>query len=67
MAKLTGDFVTKVFEGAFEQARDWHQEMLELARQRNPKASDVYLFYTTCPKCAAAYGKNYVIGVAKIS
>ncbi|QKC99069.1 hydrolase [Mesorhizobium sp. NZP2298] len=67
MATLTGDFVTKVFEGAFEQVRGWHEEMLELARQRNPKASDVYFFYTTCPKCAAAYGKNYVVGVAKIS
>ncbi|MGX8012412.1 hydrolase [Mesorhizobium sp. ORM8.1] len=67
MTPLTGDFVTKVFEGAFKQVRGWHEEMLELARQRNPKASDVYFFYTTCPKCAAAYGKNYVVGVAKIS
>ncbi|MDG4906062.1 hypothetical protein P9228_06315 [Mesorhizobium sp. WSM4898] len=67
MTTLRGEFVTKVFEGAFEQTREWHDEMLDLARQRNTKASDVYFFYTTCPKCAAAYGKNYVVGVAKTS
>jgi hypothetical protein len=26
--------------------------------------SDVYFFFTTCPKCAKAYGRNYVVGVA---
>jgi hypothetical protein len=25
------------------------------------------LFYATCPKCARHYGKNYVVGVAKVS
>ena len=24
-----------------------------------------YFFYTTCPKCAKAYGENYVVGVAE--
>jgi hypothetical protein len=66
MITLNGDFVTKVFEGAFEQTGEWHDEMLDLARQRTADTSDVYFFYTTCPKCAAAYGKNYVVGVTKI-
>jgi hypothetical protein len=26
----------------------------------------VYFFYTTCPKCAEVYGKNYVVGVVEI-
>lgn len=25
------------------------------------------MFYTTCPRCARAYGKNYVIGVAEVA
>ena len=25
-----------------------------------------YFFYTTCPRCAKHYGKNYVVGVAKV-
>jgi hypothetical protein len=26
----------------------------------------LYFFYTTCPKCAKHYGKNYVVGIAKL-
>jgi hypothetical protein len=26
----------------------------------------VYFFYTTCPKCAEAYGKSYVVGVVEV-
>ena len=29
------------------------------------KAGRAFLFYTTCPKCAKAYGKNYVIGLVE--
>lgn len=27
----------------------------------------LYFGYTTCPKCAKAYGKNYVVLFAKVS
>lgn len=59
MTTLSGDYVTKLFEGA--RTRD--NEMRQIARDRNTEPRDVYFFYTTCPKCAKAYGKNYVIGV----
>jgi hypothetical protein len=26
----------------------------------------MYFFYTTCPKCAKKYGKNYVVILAQI-
>jgi hypothetical protein len=26
----------------------------------------MYFFYTTCPKCAKVYGKNYTVLLAKI-
>ena len=26
----------------------------------------IYLGYTTCPKCAEAYGKNYVVLLAQV-
>jgi hypothetical protein len=26
----------------------------------------MYFFYTTCPKCAEHYGKNYVVILAKV-
>lgn len=63
---MTGDFVTKVFEGSYREAGAWHEEMLALARQQGGTSDEVYFFYTTCPKCAKAYGQNYIVGVAKI-
>lgn len=66
MTSLTGDFVTKVFEGPYRDAKDWCAEMEQLVRDRGSLPGRVYFFYTTCPKCAKHYGKNYVVGVAEI-
>lgn len=64
-ARLTGDYITRVFEGPYRHARHWHAEMTALARDRGATAGEVYFFYTTCPRCAKAYGRNYVVGVAR--
>jgi hypothetical protein len=41
------------------------QRILEL-EGKNKKVQKLYFCYTTCPKCAKAYGKNYVVLFAKI-
>ncbi len=66
MTTLSGDFVTKVFEGPYSKVRDWHSDMAEMVRAKGATPSDTYFFYTTCPKCAKAYGENYVVGVARL-
>jgi hypothetical protein len=66
-AYLSGSFVTKLFEGPYSQAKDWHLEMENVARSKGAEPKNIYFFYTTCPKCAAAYGKNYVVGVVELS
>ncbi len=66
MTSLSGDFVTKVFEGSYQHARDWYSEMQALADKRGTPAKAVHFFYTTCPKCAKTYGKNHVIGVVQV-
>ena len=66
MASLSGDFITRVFEGPFSQAGDWARQMqAEAARQGKPGA-EVWFYYSTCPKCAKVYGKNYVVGLAQM-
>ena len=65
MVSLDGDYVTKVFEGPYRDAKNWHDEMMNDAKNRGHEDAGVYMFYTTCPKCAKAYGKNYVVGVAE--
>lgn len=62
---LTGTYLTKVFEGPYRNAKDWHAEMQSVAAAAGASRDEVYFFYTTCPKCAKVYGKNYVVGVAR--
>ena len=66
MVQVTGDFVTKVFEGPYKEVPHWCEELDESIRAEGRDAKETYFFYTTCPKCAKTYGKNYVIGVAKV-
>ena len=66
MVTLSGDFITRVFEGPYRHAKDWAHEMVVAAEAAGHRAKRIFMFYTTCPKCARAYGKNYVVGVAEI-
>lgn len=62
---LSGDYVTKVFEGPYRNAGEWYAEMQSVAGGERGKDDEIYFFYTTCPKCAKTYGRNYVVGVAR--
>ena len=66
MVHLSGDFLTKVFEGPFSDARKWCAEMEAYVAGKGRQLDTMYFFYTTCPRCAKHYGKNYVVGVAKV-
>ncbi|UWQ35344.1 hypothetical protein K3555_22720 (plasmid) [Leisingera sp. M527] len=67
MKEISGDFITRVFEGSYRRAKDWMHDMEVAAEASGKTAGRIFMFYTTCPKCARAYGKNYVIGVAEVS
>jgi hypothetical protein len=66
MLHLSGDYLTKVFEGPYKDAPKWEKEMEALVEGKGKQAKKVYFFYTTCPKCAKFYGKNYVVAVAEV-
>lgn len=67
MTTLSGDYITRVFEGPYSKAPDWIHEMEVAARAGGYAVGRIYMFYSACPKCACAYGENYVIGVAQIA
>lgn len=67
MVRLSGDFITKVFEGPYRNMPKWRDAMAEAAAGPANGGQALYFFYTTCPKCAKYYGKNYVVGVARTS
>lgn len=66
MATLSGTFLTKVFEGPYQNAGKWAQEMAAYVAAKGKTMKKLYFSYTTCPKCAKAYGKNYVVLFAQI-
>ena len=61
MSTLSGTFLTKVFEGPFQNVGIWAKEMEKYIKSKNQKLIKLYFSYTTCPKCAKVYGKNYVV------
>jgi len=66
MAKISGIFLTKVFDGPFQMAPQWAKGMENFVASKDKKIKKLYFSYTTCPKCAKKYAHNYVVLVAKI-
>jgi hypothetical protein len=66
MTTLSGDYITKVYEGPYKNAPKWKKEMEAAVAEKGKKAVKTYFFYTTCPKCAKYYGKNYVVAVTQV-
>lgn len=65
MVRLSGDYLTRVFEGPYKNAPQWAKDMQAFVRDKGKRIKRTYFFYTTCPKCAKFYGKNYVVAVAQ--
>ncbi|MBF8266496.1 MAG: hypothetical protein HW388_4 [Dehalococcoidia bacterium] len=66
MVRMSGTFLTKVFEGPFRDAGKWMREMKGFVKSKGKESDKLYLSYTTCPSCAKAYGKNYAIIFAAV-
>ncbi len=66
MQKISGTFLTKVFEGSYKNAGKWAKEMKDYVESKGKEIKKMYFFYTTCPSCAKYYGKNYTVILAMI-
>lgn len=64
--RLSGTFLTKVFEGPYRDAGKWAKEMQGYVSSKGKEVKKMYFWYTTCPKCAKVYGKNYTVILATI-
>jgi len=67
MTHWNGDYFTKVFEGPYEEMPKWQNGILNAVESQGREAARTYYFYTTCPKCAETYGKNYIVAVAELA
>lgn len=64
--RLSGTFLSKVFEGPYKNMKTWIKEMKEYVNSEKKELKHLYFYYTTCPKCAEKYGKNYTVILAEI-
>ncbi len=63
---LSGNYFTRVYEGDYKHTKEWCDDFDKEAAARNLNIQKQYMWYTTCPKCAKKYGKNYVVIVGKV-
>lgn len=63
---LSGKFLSRVYEGDFKDTGKWCKDFEDHVKTKNLKIRKWFMWYTTCPKCAKKYGKNYVAIVGKI-
>lgn len=64
---MSGKYYTKVFEGPYGEVPKWMDELNQISVEKDLAFGKIYFYYTTCPKCAKKYGKNYVVAVCEIN
>ena len=64
--KFTGTYLTKVFDGPYNDVPKWIKKMAPYLAGKGKSAKKYYFYYTTCPKCAKKYGHNYVVTFAEV-
>ncbi|MDH5718263.1 MAG: hypothetical protein OEZ22_11600 [Spirochaetia bacterium] len=65
-APLTGTFITKVFDGGYNQIPKFVKIMNKYLEEKSKKAKNYYVHYAYCPRCLKKFGHNYMILFAKI-
>jgi len=63
---LSGNFFSKVYEGPYRDTGKWSADFKQVVKTKGLTIKKWYMWYTTCPKCAKKYGKNYVVILAEV-
>jgi hypothetical protein len=66
MVKVSGTFISKVFEGPYKHADKWMKEMEEHVKSKGKQLKRMFFFYTTCDRCSEIYGKEYTAILAEV-
>lgn len=66
MVTLSGHYRTRVFDAPYEEAPVLLGGFAHELAKDGEEVGDSYIFYTTCPKCAEAYGHNYMVVVDEV-
>jgi hypothetical protein len=63
---LSGTFYSRVYEGSYQDTGKWCKDYESKAKAKGHRIKKWYMWYTTCPKCAKKYGKNYVVILSQV-
>ncbi|MBQ4819689.1 hydrolase [Aquimarina sp. MMG016] len=63
---LSGEFMTKVFDGHPKDMPKYIKKMNIYLESQHKKAKDYYVHYAYCPKCAKSKGHNYMVLFAEV-
>jgi len=64
--KVSGKFLTKVFDGPYRDVGKWVREMEAYVADQGRTMKKLFFYYATCPKCSKHYGKNLVVLLAQV-
>jgi hypothetical protein len=64
--KISGKFFSNVYEGSYKDTGKWCKDFEQICKNKGYEIKKWYMWYTTCPKCAKKYGKNYVVIIADL-
>lgn len=64
---LNGNFFSRIYEGPFKDTGKWCQDYEAHAKLKGFNVTKWFMWYTTCPKCAKKYGKNYVAIISQVN
>ncbi len=64
---LSGKFYSRVYEGEFKDTGKWTADFEKNTKDQGITIKKMYMWYTTCPKCAKKYSKNYVVIIGEMN
>lgn len=65
--ELTGNYFSRVYEGPFRDTDKWCKDYSAVVKGKGMTIKKWYMWYTTCPKCAKKYGKNFVVIINEVT
>jgi len=66
IVKLSGTYMSRVFDGPYSQIPKYLKEMNGYLASHKMKAKKHYFYYAYCPQCSKKYGHNYIAVVAEV-
>lgn len=65
-AKITGEFLSKVYDGPYNAVPKWIKDMDAYVAGKGKAVKRYYFHYAYCPKCSKKYGHNYAVAFAQV-